>query len=110
MDLSAHNVVEHRPCTLVGDHQRVDFGITLEQLDREMARRAEARGREGELVRRLAHQREEFLQIARRQAGSGRNQQRPRGEKRDRREILHGVVGNLAVEERRDDVDRGGEH
>ena len=47
LDLPAHQVGQRRRRALVGDDQRVEPGFALEQFDRQMAGRAEARGREG---------------------------------------------------------------
>src|SRR5437868_6354055 len=76
LDLPAHQIGQCRRGALIGDHQRVELGVALEQFDREMARRAEARGAEGELGRRRPHELEELAQVVRLHARRGRHDQR----------------------------------
>ena len=86
LDLPAHQVGERRRGALVGDDQRVELGLALEQFDREMAGGAELVRAEGVFLRVLADEIEEFLEVVRRHARRGADDQRP-----DRRAAMIGV-------------------
>jgi len=63
LNLPAHQVGERRTGALVGNHQRVDAGVALDQLDREMTGGAKAGRSERVLVRILADEVKEILEI-----------------------------------------------
>ena len=109
LDLPAHEIGQRRRRALVGDHQRVEPGVALEQLDRQMAGGADAGGAEGVFLRVLADEIEQILEIVRRHARRGADDQRPVGQQHDRREVVDHVIGHVLVEERIDHVD-GGRH
>src|SRR5262245_37741607 len=60
LNLPAYEIGERRRSAFVGDHQRVEARVALEQLDSEMAGGADGRGAEGVFLRVLAHEREEI--------------------------------------------------
>ncbi len=109
LDLSAHEVGQRRRRALVGNDQRVEPGVALEQLDGEMAGGADGGGPERVFLRVLADELEEVLEVVGRHARRGAHDQRSVGEQRHRGEVLHHVVGHALVEERIDDVHRGGQ-
>src|SRR6516165_9332325 len=107
LNLPAHEIGERRRSAFLGDHQGVEAGVVLEELDGEMAGGAEAGAAEGIFLRVLAHEREEIFQIVRRYARRGADDQRPLRQERHRSEVVHYVVGNALVEEWIDHLHRG---
>ena len=110
MNLSAHEVGQRRRGPLVRHHERVEAGVALQELDGEVAGRADAGGPERVFLRVLANEREEILEVVGRHARRGADDQRPVSDQRHRREIVHHVIGDALVQERIDHVHRGRHH
>jgi hypothetical protein len=85
------------------------MGLTLEQLDHQMAGRADAGGAERVFLRVFADEIEKIFQVIGRHARRRRDDQRAGGDQRHRREILHHVERHAFVQKRADDVERRGE-
>src|SRR5262249_26770324 len=107
LNLPAHEIGERRRSAFVGDDERVEPRVALEQLDSEMAGGADGGGAEGVFLRVFAHEREEIFQIVRGHARRRADDQWSLRQERHRREVAHDVVGNALVEEWIDHVHRG---
>jgi len=107
VDGAGGEVGQRRAAAAIGHDLVGDAGAQLQQLDAQMPRRAVASGCEIEPRWRGADQGEKLAECRGRHRGVGGDEQRAVGDKRDVREVLHHVEGDVAVDQRHHDMDGG---
>ncbi len=102
LDVTSHHVGQGRCRALVVHGLQLHARQRLEQLHVEMAARADAEGAVVELAGLLLGERKELLHVAHRRRRIEDQRVIDADETRDRREPVHGVVGQLGIEARID--------
>jgi hypothetical protein len=95
VDLSAHQILGRLSAAAIMRELKVRAGNVLEQNAENMLGAADARGAGGHLVRIGLQPTDQFLEVVRRQGLAADENQRAVGVKRNRREILLHVVGQI---------------